>query len=217
MATSPVPNDAEALAQYNRLFNPQTWKTARGLVADDVAHSERFAHVAAPQREIETARLMNLVTDAALDLCGHRLSQGACVTLVRVMDTNFGEAAREAVFAHLAQFTGPHDARLRDYRTMSAVLTSLTAARTHLQQAANRSSALGGWLGNALYFAVHAALTETLVAQRIVAGDSPDYLATKQRAVLTAVRECIYALCRLDAAHENELSPLLAMWKEERS
>ncbi len=214
MSLSPLVSETEALERYNRHFNPQTWKAARGWVAQEVRQSEMFRNASEARYEDEIARLMNLVTDAALELSGHGFHQGACLILIRVMDTTLSEPSRQAIFAHLERFIPPGDPRLGDYRLLSAALAALSQARRSLLRAVSLTSGLRDWRGNAIYFSIHAAFMETSLAGRLIAEDSPDYLATKQRIALNDLRESLYALVRINDEHKLRFEPLADLVKE---
>jgi len=214
MSASPIISETEALTHYNGHFNPNTWKAARGWVAQEVRQSPMFRKFSEAQQEQEIARLMNLVTDAALELCGHRSHQGACLILIRVMDTTLSEPSRQAIFTHLEQFMPPGDTRLGDYRMLSAALAALAQARRSLLQAVSLTSGLRDWRGNAIHFSAHAAFMETSLAARLIAEDSPDYLASKQRIALNDLRESLYALVRINDEHKTHFAPLADLVKE---
>ncbi|CAG1007664.1 hypothetical protein ANRL4_03780 [Anaerolineae bacterium] len=214
MSASPLVSQNEALAHYNRQFNPQTWKAARGWVAHEVRQSEHFRDASETQCEDEIARLMNLITDAALELSGHGFHQGACLTLIRVMDTTLSEPTRQAIFAHLETFVLLGDSRLRDYRLLSAALEALSQARRSLLRAVSLTSGLRDWRGNAIYFSIHAAFMETSLAGRLIAEDSPDYVASQQRIALNDLRESLHALVHINEEHSAYFTVLAERLKE---
>jgi hypothetical protein len=205
-----------ALAQYTLAYNNQLYTAASEAIAEVLA-SARSISLEAAKVLPEYAKLANLLTDTALEICGHPAYRGVGWTLaqeLRAISTSTDAKANAsqmfgAVTAHLETFH-------RQASTFRELLASdgqantlflLEVAQLIADDAVQAASDLPGWPGRAVYHLLGACTGTLKTAVTILRYQdqpslSPYHYAAEKLA--RALRDTVYGL---DEVIQNRAVP----------
>lgn len=179
-----------AYARYHSLYDNDQYRTVNQLVAEELAikqDSEVASDVA------------NLITDAALGLCGHDAFTGACNQLALFCGSNnVSPVVIEAIYRYLLVFQQAKDRRADDFEALAKTLFYLQTITQSVQTAVAHASDIHSWEGRTGYHLLASAGQLLQTTHALLTNASADYAQEKLKKSITQLN---YAL---NEAAKNE-------------
>jgi len=173
-----------ALERYNRLFDNAEYNAIAAMFASDLR----------VDRDSERASdALNLLTDAALGLCGSPLHADAPPLLAVFCGQNdVSIATIDALFRYLSSFAQPGDTRADDFECAAKALLKSYSARGDLSAAASCANGIHSWQGRMAYELLVAADYFTQAAVQLLLHGSPSYIREKLKYGLSRLTSALY-------------------------
>lgn len=179
-----------AYARYHSLYDNDQYRTVTRLVAEELAviHDSEAA-----------SDVGNLITDAALGLCGHDSFTGAWNRLALFCAFNkISLVAIEVIYRYLLVFQQAKDHRADDFEALAKTLFYLQTSTQSVQIAVAHASDIHGWEGRTSYHLLASAGQLLQTTQALLTNARANYAQEKLKKSITQLN---YAL---NEAAQNE-------------
>jgi len=187
--TIPQKDSQQAAARYHAHYSNSAYVTIQRAVISDL-----FGSPGLPEWEnlFDTRlgeeipnRLMNLVIDAASELCGWPGFEGRLLRLTREAAAHrLSENTLNAIRDHLKRFEEAGDTRADDFRSVAMALQRAGSVQPDILKAARCASEIHSWRGRAAHDLLVAAEGLVRAAEILLLEDDAFYAREKvQRAV----------------------------------
>ncbi len=166
-----------AYARYHSLYDNNQYQTVTQLVAEELTR----------KHESEAAAdVGNLITDAALGLCGHATFATACHRLALFCVANgVSPVAIEAIYRYLLVFQQAKDRRADDFEALAKTLYYLQTITEALQTATAHATGIHSWQGRTGYHLLASASQLLQTTQILLTGATADYAHEKLKKSIT--------------------------------
>lgn len=176
--------EATALNRYNSLFNNAQYQIVTQTIADDL-NVERGS--------VTASDAANLITDAALGLCGHPSYAEACHTLAIFCGRNgIRPTTIDTIRAYLIRFQGMGDTRADDFEATAKALYQLQTIKAAIHAAICYANGIHSWQGRTAYDLLAASDYFMQAAQALLADDNESYVAEKLRSGLQRIAGALH-------------------------
>ena len=182
--TSPLQDSQQAAARYHaRYSNPAYVAVQRAVITDlygppGLPGWENLLDTRLGQ-DIPN-RLMNLVIDAASDICGWPGFEGRLLCLARAAAVHrLSENTLNVMRDHLKRFEDTGDTYADDFRATTLALLHAGAAQPEVLESARCASGIHSWQGRAAHDLLVAAEELTRAAEILLSGGDPFYMREK--------------------------------------
>lgn len=166
-----IPDNTQALARYNSLFNNQHYQAIAAQLAIDL-HLERDS--------MRVSDTMNEVTNVALSLVGHSHYADAWIKLATVCGQNgISIVAIDMIYNYLLIYQQPSDTRADDFQMTAKCLLKVYESADTLRAAVSCANAVHGWRGRMAYDLLSAADYLTQTAVQLLSDGNQSYIREK--------------------------------------
>ena len=166
-----IPDNTQALARYNNLFNNQQYQAIAGQLAIDL-RLERDS--------MRVSDILNEVTNVALSLVGHSNYGDAWVKLALICGQGgISIVAINMIYNYLQTYQQPTDTRADDFQMTAKCLMKAYEATDTLRVAVSCANAVHGWRGRMAYDLLAASDYLTQAAIQLLSDGNVSYICEK--------------------------------------
>jgi len=166
-----IPDNTQALARYNNLFNNQQYQAIAGQLAIDL-RLERDS--------MRVSDMMNEVTNVALSLNGHSHYNDAWIKLAMICGQGgISIVAINMIYNYLQTYQQPTDTRADDFQMTAKCLMKAYEATDTLRVAVSCANAVHGWRGRMAYDLLAASDYLTQAAIQLLSDGNVSYICEK--------------------------------------
>ena len=166
-----IPDNTQALARYNNLFNNQQYLAIAGQLAIDL-RLERDS--------MRVSDMMNEVTNVALSLNGHSHYNDAWIKLAMICGQGgISIVAINMIYNYLQTYQQPTDTRADDFQMTAKCLMKAYEATDTLRVAVSCANAVHGWRGRMAYDLLAASDYLTQAAIQLLSDGNVSYICEK--------------------------------------
>lgn len=181
-----IPDNTQALARYNSLFNNQQYQAIAAQLAIDLRLQRDSMRV---------SDILNCVTDTALSLCQHSHYADAWIKLATLCGQNgISIVAIDMIYNYLLIYQQPSDTRTEDFQMTAKGLLKAYEATDALRSAVSCANAVHGWRGRMAYDLLAASDYLTQAAIQLLSDGNQSYIHEK-------LQQCIRRI--IGALHEG--------------
>lgn len=176
-----------AYARYNGRYNNETYRIVQKTLVGEVCGAYQAQEPALLERALNVPDLhtiMGLVTDAALELCGHPDHSGTSEALLRVLVRQpITDDTLHAIVRHWDNFVEEDDTLSADFLAAGRPALMVHALTDRLHTAISLTSDLSGAAGNAAHLLIQGAFRLLRASELLLTGDpSRAYVEEQVRA-----------------------------------
>jgi hypothetical protein len=166
-----IPDNTQALARYNILFNNQQYQAIAAQLAIDL-RTERDS--------MRVSDMMNEVTNVALSLVGHSHYDDAWIKLAMIFgQTGISIVAIDMIYNYLLIYQQPADTRANDFQMTAKCLLKAYESADTLRAAVSCANAVHGWRGRMAYDLLAASDYLTQAAIQLLSDGNVSYICEK--------------------------------------
>lgn len=178
----------DAQKHYNSLYDNVAYQAVTQAIADDLGVG---------REALAASDAANLITDAALGLCGHASYTESCLTLANFCGQNgICPTTIDAIHAYLIRFQQVADTRADDFEATAKTLYHLQTLKGALHPAIAHASGIHSWQGRAAYDLLASADYLMQAAENLLKNGDSGYSGEKLRAgvgrIIGASREALH-------------------------
>lgn len=166
-----IPDNTQALARYNSLFNNQHYQAIAAQLAIDL-HLERDS--------MRVSDMCNMITDTALSLCQHSHYADAWIKLATICGQNaVSIVAIDMIYNYLLIYQQSADTRADDFQMTAKCLLKAYESADTLRAAVSCANAVHSWRGRMAYDLLSAADYLTQTAVQLLSDGNQSYIREK--------------------------------------
>lgn len=156
---------------YHRCFNNDHYQSAVQALADALSVSVDSA---------SASDAANLITDAALGLCGDTFHRQAWLNLaIFCGQKTVSTTAIDTVYCYLLRFQSPPNTRADDFEMTAKALLNIYAAQANLRTAIAHANGVHGWRGRMAYDFLAASAALVVASSQLLMEGELSYIREK--------------------------------------
>lgn len=177
----------DAQKRYNDLYDNAAYQAVTQAIADDLN---------VDRESLAASDAANMLTDAALGLCGHPSYAESCLTLAIFCGrSGIRPTTIDAIFSYLSRFQQTGDNRTDDFEATAKALHHIQSVQSILPLAVSHTNGIHSWRGRTAYDLLASADYIIRAAENLLRHGDDSYVAEKIRAgvgrIIGASREAI--------------------------